>query len=76
MRMNPRPRHEDRNASFACSNTAVASILYDRAAVAGIICLLLQLTIIGWLPAAIWSVYALTQYETNQKIQRALAKRG
>lgn len=43
---------------------------------AGILCLLLQLTIIGWLPAAIWSVYALTQYKTDQKIQRALANRG
>ena len=42
---------------------------------AGIICLLLQLTLIGWIPAAIWSVYALSQYKTDQKIQRALAAR-
>lgn len=41
---------------------------------AGIICLILQLTIIGWLPAAIWSVYALSEYKTDQKIQRALQK--
>ncbi|BBD09452.1 YqaE/Pmp3 family membrane protein [Desulfovibrio ferrophilus] len=34
----------------------------------GIICLLLQLTLIGWLPAALWSVYALSQYRTDQKI--------
>jgi uncharacterized membrane protein YqaE (UPF0057 family) len=40
---------------------------------AGIICLILQLTIIGWLPAAIWSVYALSQYKTDQKIARALS---
>ncbi|MEZ2745926.1 YqaE/Pmp3 family membrane protein [Halopseudomonas bauzanensis] len=39
---------------------------------AGIICLLLQITIIGWLPAAIWSVYALSQYKTDQKIKKAL----
>ena len=38
----------------------------------GIICLLLQLTLIGWIPAAIWSVYALSQYKTDQKIRRAL----
>jgi uncharacterized membrane protein YqaE (UPF0057 family) len=39
---------------------------------AGIFCLLLQLTIIGWLPAALWSVYALSQYKTDQKIKDAL----
>lgn len=42
--------------------------------IAGIICLILQLTVIGWLPAAIWSVYALSEYKTDQKIQRALQK--
>ncbi|MDO8274116.1 MAG: YqaE/Pmp3 family membrane protein, partial [Serpentinimonas sp.] len=36
------------------------------------ICLFLQITIIGWIPAAIWSVYALSQYKTDQKIKRAL----
>jgi uncharacterized membrane protein YqaE (UPF0057 family) len=30
--------------------------------IAGIICLILQLTLIGWIPAAIWSVYALGKY--------------
>ncbi|MEY4563896.1 MAG: hypothetical protein RLZZ618_3173 [Pseudomonadota bacterium] len=39
---------------------------------AGLICLALQLTLIGWLPASIWSVYALSQYKTDQKIERAL----
>ncbi|WP_213765609.1 YqaE/Pmp3 family membrane protein [Caballeronia sp. dw_19] len=34
----------------------------------GIVCLALQLTIVGWIPAAIWSVYALSQYKTDQKI--------
>ncbi len=34
----------------------------------GIICLLLQITLIGWLPAAIWAVYALSQYSTDKKI--------
>ncbi|MDR5748764.1 YqaE/Pmp3 family membrane protein [Caballeronia sp. LZ029] len=43
--------------------------------IAGIICLLLQITIIGWLPAAIWSVFALSQYKTDRKIERALASR-
>ncbi|MCF8467393.1 MAG: YqaE/Pmp3 family membrane protein [Sneathiella sp.] len=26
---------------------------------AGIICLILQLTVLGWLPAAIWALYTL-----------------
>lgn len=43
---------------------------------AGIACLLLQITIIGWLPAAIWSVYALSQYKTDKKIEKALRQAG
>ncbi len=39
---------------------------------AGIICLILQITLIGWLPAAIWAVYALGQYNTDKKIEKAL----
>jgi uncharacterized membrane protein YqaE (UPF0057 family) len=39
---------------------------------AGIICLILQVTLIGWLPAAIWAVYALSQYKTDEKIEAAL----
>ncbi|MGX5721044.1 YqaE/Pmp3 family membrane protein [Shinella zoogloeoides] len=43
--------------------------------IAGIICLILQVTLIGWLPAAIWAVYALGQYKTDRKIREALADR-
>jgi len=42
---------------------------------AGIACLLLQVTLIGWLPAAIWAVYALSQYDTDQKIEQAFRRR-
>ncbi|MBU2761309.1 YqaE/Pmp3 family membrane protein [Acidithiobacillus sulfurivorans] len=41
---------------------------------AGIICLLLQITVLGWIPAAIWAVYALSQYKTDQKIQKVLGR--
>jgi hypothetical protein len=41
---------------------------------AGVVCLILQVTLIGWLPAAIWAVYALSQFKTDQKIQRALGR--
>jgi uncharacterized membrane protein YqaE (UPF0057 family) len=43
--------------------------------IAGILCLILQVTLIGWLPAAIWAVYALGQYNTDRKIREALAGR-
>ena len=43
--------------------------------IAGIACLILQLTLIGWLPAAIWAVYALSQYNTDRKIAKTLRTR-
>ena len=42
--------------------------------IAGLICLFLQITIIGWLPATIWAVYALSQYKTDRKIARAMQR--
>lgn len=39
--------------------------------IAGIVCLILQITLIGWIPAAIWAVYALSQYKTDKKIEEA-----
>jgi uncharacterized membrane protein YqaE (UPF0057 family) len=41
---------------------------------AGLFCLFLQITLIGWIPAANWSVYALSQYKTDQKIEQALGR--
>lgn len=41
---------------------------------AGLLCLVLQITLIGWVPAAIWAVYALSQYKTDQKIRRAIGQ--
>lgn len=43
--------------------------------IAALICLILQVTLIGWIPAAIWSVYALSQYKTDRKIQAAMTSR-
>ncbi|NQV60002.1 MAG: YqaE/Pmp3 family membrane protein [Alphaproteobacteria bacterium] len=34
---------------------------------AGIVCLILQVTVIGWVPAAIWAVYALSQYNMEKR---------
>lgn len=38
---------------------------------AGLVCLILQITLIGWAPAAIWAAYAVSQYHTDQKISLA-----
>lgn len=43
---------------------------------AGILCLVLQITLIGWIPASIWSVYALGQYKTDQKIAKAMTSQS
>ncbi len=43
---------------------------------AGLICLILQITVLGWVPAAIWAVYALGQYKTDRKIEDALTRRA
>ena len=42
---------------------------------AGIICLILQITLIGWIPAALWAVYALSQYNTDKEIKTAMGQR-
>ncbi|MFD1554386.1 YqaE/Pmp3 family membrane protein [Paraburkholderia silviterrae] len=44
--------------------------------IAGIICLILQITLIGWIPAAIWAVYSLSQFQTDRKIDNALGRRN
>jgi len=43
--------------------------------IAGIVCLVLQISLIGWLPAALWAVYALGQYKTDKKIEKVLQQK-
>lgn len=38
----------------------------------GIICLLLQLTLIGWLPAFIWAVTALNRMYADRRTERII----
>ena len=42
---------------------------------AGFICLILQCTLVGWIPAAMWSFYSFSKYKTDQKIRNALGGR-
>jgi len=44
--------------------------------ISGLVCLILQITLIGWVPAAIWAVYALGQYKTDKKIEQALSTKS
>ncbi|PAF41030.1 YqaE/Pmp3 family membrane protein [Helicobacter sp. 11S03491-1] len=44
--------------------------------ISGVICLMLQITFIGWIPASIWAVYALSGYKTDKKIAAALKKQN
>jgi hypothetical protein len=36
--------------------------------ISGVICLILQISLIGWIPAAVWAVYSLSQFKTDKKI--------
>lgn len=36
----------------------------------GILCIILQLTLIGWLPAAIWAVASLLDAKNKKRLQR------
>ncbi|AMR77939.1 hypothetical protein A2G96_09405 [Cupriavidus nantongensis] len=40
----------------------------------GVICLLLQITVVGWLPASIWAAHSLRRYERiNERLSMAIA---
>jgi uncharacterized membrane protein YqaE (UPF0057 family) len=45
----------------------------------GIVCLILQLTVIGWLPATIWAFFAINNYYSerrNDELIRAIDRNG
>ncbi|GGZ93913.1 YqaE/Pmp3 family membrane protein [Ignatzschineria ureiclastica] len=44
--------------------------------ISGLVCLILQITLIGWVPAAIWAVYELSQYNTDKKIEAFNRRNG
>lgn len=43
------------------------SFLLRGKIISGILCLILQITLIGWLPAAIWAVISLNNDRANQR---------
>ena len=53
------------------------SFIFRGKILSGIICLVLQITLIGWLPAAIWAVMSLNNDRAdkrNDKLIRAIEK--
>lgn len=38
----------------------------------GILCLLLQITVLGWIPAAVWAVISLNEARANRRTDRII----
>ncbi len=38
----------------------------------GLICLILQLTLIGWLPATIWAILSISNYHADRRVDKIL----
>ena len=41
----------------------------------GLLCLILWITMIGWIPAALWAIWALNRYDTERMIAEARLNR-
>jgi len=41
--------------------------------ISGIVCLILQITLFGWLPATLWAIYAVVNYNTDKKIKKHMS---
>ena len=55
------------------------SFIFRGKILTGIICLLLQMTILGWIPAAIWAALSLNNARAekrNQKLIKAIRDSG
>ncbi|WP_221258449.1 YqaE/Pmp3 family membrane protein [Flavobacterium okayamense] len=50
------------------------SLMLQGKIVSGIICLLLQITIIGWIPAFIWAVTALNRMYADRRTNKIIRK--
>ena len=48
------------------------AFFYIRETKLGFICLLLQITIVGWMPATLWSFFTIANYNKKQESERIL----
>lgn len=51
----------------------LAMIFAGRVA-SGIICILLQCTVIGWLPATLWAFFVVMEHNTGKHVDRAVTQ--
>ncbi|MDQ7250419.1 YqaE/Pmp3 family membrane protein [Dongia sedimenti] len=61
------------NRIFTLSLPFVSFVAIGRLG-AGLFCLFLQLTLIGWIPAAIWASFVVSRHHTESKIAGAFAR--
>ena len=67
-----RLRQSARRVRYEVSDSAVSAvavIFYDGKVLFGII-IVLQLTVIGWLPATIWAFFAISDYHADQRADK------
>jgi uncharacterized membrane protein YqaE (UPF0057 family) len=38
----------------------------------GVLCLILQLTLFGWIPATIWALVSVSNYHADKRVDRAI----
>lgn len=48
------------------------SLMMQGKIFAGIICLVLQITIIGWLPAFVWAVYSINNMYADRRTNKVI----
>lgn len=48
------------------------SLIFQGKIMAGVICLILQLTIIGWIPAFIWALTSLNRMYADRRTDRVI----
>ncbi|MDP4933394.1 MAG: YqaE/Pmp3 family membrane protein [Salibacteraceae bacterium] len=48
------------------------SLMMQGKIFAGIVCLVLQITIIGWLPAFVWAVYSINNMYADRRTERVI----
>jgi len=45
-----------------------------RRPLAGTVTLVMQCTVIGWVPAALWALYTVNQHKTERELEGALSR--
>ncbi|MGH2664403.1 YqaE/Pmp3 family membrane protein [Flavobacterium sp.] len=50
------------------------SLVFQGKLLSGFICLILQLTLIGWIPAFIWAVTALDRMYNDRRTERIISE--